>query len=310
MKTKCSFAFIRRTVDIMGDKYLHLDEDTREQLNLPDSERRMVVEESFWIEYEQAEKIIAFLDDLLHLPKKDRMPNCLLIGEANNGKTSLLGEFISRYPGGVREDGSGVDLPIIKINVMPDVDESRLYNRILNVLNAPYKDSEKPDRKQYQVLQLCSRLNVRMLVIDEGSDFLMGTPHKQRTALVAVKDLSNTLKIPVVLSSVPKGLNVINSDSQSSSRFEPVELPLWKNDTEFKRLLNAFERSLPLKKPSFLYSEELASKIHRMTDGIIGDVARLLGKAARLAIDSEEERITEDILDSVRHISPSKRNKG
>ena len=67
---------------------------------------------------------------------------------------------------------------------------------------------------------------------------------------------------------------------------------------------------MPLKKPSFLYSEELASKIHRMTDGIIGDVARLLGKAARLAIDSEEERITEDILDSVNHISPSKRNKG
>lgn len=294
----------------MGDKYLHLDEDTREQLKLPNSERRMAVEEQFWIEYDRAEEIITYLDDLMHLPKKDRMPSCLLLGESNNGKTSLLTEFMSRYPGGVREDGSGVDLPIIKINVTPDVDESRLYNRILNVLHAPYKDREKPDRKQFQVLQLFSRLNVRLLIIDEGGDFLMGTPHKQRTALVALKDMCNEMRIPLILSSVPKGLNIITSDSQLSSRFEPIELPLWKNDVEFISLLNAFERSIALKKPSFLYSEELAAKIHRMTDGVIGDVARLLGKAARLAIDEGKERITADILDSVRHISPNKRNKG
>lgn len=287
----------------------HLEEDTREQLALPKSERRMAVEDPFWIEYERAGKILAFLDDLLHLPKKHRMPGCILLGPSNNGKTSLLDEFISRYPGSVREDGTGVDFPIVKINVPANVDESRLYNRILQVLNAPYKEGEKPDRKQYQILQIFSRLNVRMLVIDESSDFLQGTPHKQRTALVAVKDISNALKIPIVLSSIPKGLNVINSDPQLSSRFEPMELPAWTNEKEFRFLLNAFERSLPLKNPSFLYSEDLAAKIHRMTDGIIGDVARLLGKAARLAIDNGEERITEDVLDSIEHISPGKRNQ-
>jgi hypothetical protein len=56
-----------------------------------------------WIRYSRAEEITARLD-LLQLPTMHRMPNLLIIGETNNGKTALVNHFLpsgraSRHPG-------------------------------------------------------------------------------------------------------------------------------------------------------------------------------------------------------------------
>jgi hypothetical protein len=40
-----------------------------------------------WIRYPRAEQILAQLDELLKHPKTHRMPNPLVFGETNNGKT-------------------------------------------------------------------------------------------------------------------------------------------------------------------------------------------------------------------------------
>jgi len=289
-----------------GD-YSHVLDEIKHFFLLPDSERRLQVEAPFWIKYPRATQILSYLEDLLSLPRKHRMPAYLLLGEANNGKTMLLNKFISKYEATMLEDGSGVNCPIIKVNVPPKVDESKLYDRILQKLNAPYLDSHKPTRKQYQIVQIASRLKVRLIIFDEGSDFDETTPAKQRETMVAIKDLSNELQASLIISGVPKVLNVINSDPQLSSRFEPLELPIWNPGADFQWLLKDFEKNIPLKKPSYIYHKEMSERIYRMTDGTIGNVSRLLGKAARLAIDKNVEQISHDVLDLVEHVPPRRK---
>jgi hypothetical protein len=47
-----------------------------------------------WIRYPLADRIAAKLEELLLLPKAHRMPNLLIVGETNNGKTALLSRIV------------------------------------------------------------------------------------------------------------------------------------------------------------------------------------------------------------------------
>ena len=49
----------------------------------------------------------------------------------------------------------------------------------------------------------------------------------------------------------------LQTDPQMSSRFSPMELPRWSESDDFRRLLHAFEKLLPLKSPSSLAQQVL-----------------------------------------------------
>ena len=53
----------------------------------------------------------------------------------------------------------------------------------------------------------------------------------------------------------------------------------------------------------------MAGKILAMSDGLIGEVARILELSSINAIIKREERITHQILDSINYISPNERKK-
>lgn len=47
-----------------------------------------------WIGYTQARTILSQLDYLLEYPAMHRMPNLLIVGRTNNGKTMLIDRFL------------------------------------------------------------------------------------------------------------------------------------------------------------------------------------------------------------------------
>lgn len=49
----------------------------------------------------------------------------------------------------------------------------------------------------------------------------------------------------------------LQTDSQMVSRFTPFEVPRWRESETFRRLLAAFERILPLRRPSNLAQREI-----------------------------------------------------
>jgi len=148
-----------------------------------------------------------------------------------------------------------------------------------------------------------------MLIIDEIHNILSGSIAKQKQVLNAIKNLSNHLKIPIVLSGTKDALRAVSTDTQISSRFRPIYLKKWRMDKEFVSLLATFLKTLPLKKESTILTVNTSMEILEISDGNIGDIVGLLKKAAIYAIKSESERITLKEIKECGYISMSNVNK-
>lgn len=281
--------------------------DNSHALLLTDKERIEKIRNSRWIGYTNAKKILDKLDDLLTHPKTHRMPNMLIVGETNNGKTMIVNRFRSQHLAYDNADGDGITLPVLLIQAPPTPDESRFYNVILDKLFASYKVNDRVDKKCQQVISLLTQLNVKMLVIDEIHHVLAGNLNKQRHFLNTIKYLGNELQIPIVGVGIKEAFNAIQTDPQLANRFEPVLLSTWELNSEFLKLLVSFEKMLPLKEPSNLAKTDLAIELFNMSEGIIGELNTVLTKAAVKAIDSGEEHVNLKILKSIDWIQPSER---
>ena len=78
-----------------------------------------------------------------------------------------------------------------------------------------------------------------------------------------------------------------------------------KLDKDFQKLLFQFQGILPLKKCSNLQSPELATKIHTISGGNLGNVHRLLTACAVEAITTGTEQITLDIIEHNSWVQPT-----
>jgi AAA+ superfamily predicted ATPase len=112
-----------------------------------------------------------------------------------------------------------------------------------------------------------------------------------------LKYLANDLRLSVVLVGTEDAPIALQSDAQMSSRFTPFEIPRWRENEEFRGLLNAFERVIPLRKASNLSQRSMVQFLFSRSDGLIGEVSRLLNEAAERAIVDGAEQITLEHLD-------------
>ena len=291
----------------------HLTENTKIFVESSTDEQRVKAAKEFkWIGYTDATKILKKMDDLIDYPKSSRMPNLLLVGDSNNGKTALLNRFHKNHKAFVQEDENGyskVINPVLFVQAPPEPDERRFYKIIFEHLYAPHKPSERIEQQHSRLIKLLRELETRVLVVDEIHHVLAGTQAKQRLFLNVLKYLSNELQIPLVCAGTRDAFNAIQTDPQLSNRFEPKVLPRWTNDVELKKLLVSFESIMPLKKQSNLIENSMTSKILAMSDGFIGEISKIIQLSTILAIESKVEKITPNILDSIDYISPDKKRR-
>ncbi|MDN5107222.1 TniB family NTP-binding protein [Aliarcobacter butzleri] len=300
-----------------------LTNEAQEIVNKTNEERIAYISEDRWIHYPQAEEIIQILESIKTYEKnKTRVTSILLVGSSNNGKTSLLEEFVRRNPSydyysensdkltkEFFDNYNAIGIPALSILAPNEPNESRLYSNILNKIFAPFNERDSVARKQYLVEYYLNLLNVDMLIIDEIHNILSGSIAKQKQVLNAIKNLSNHLKIPIVLSGTKDALRAVSTDTQISSRFRPIYLKKWKMDKEFVSLLATFLKTLPLKKESTILTVNTSMEILEISDGNIGDIVGLLKKAAIYAIKSESEKITLKEIKECDYISMSNVNK-
>lgn len=302
---------------------MELTNEAQEITNKTNEERIAYISEDRWIHYPQAEEIIQTLESIKTYEKnKTRVTSILLVGSSNNGKTSLLEEFVRRNPSydyysensdkltkEFFDNYNAIGIPALSILAPNEPNESRLYSNILNKIFAPFNERDSVARKQYLVEYYLDLLNVDMLIIDEIHNILSGSVAKQKQVLNAIKNLSNHLKIPIVLSGTKDALRAVSTDTQISSRFRPIYLKKWKMEKGFISLLATFLKTLPLKKESTILTVNTSMEILEISDGNIGDIVGLLKKAAIYAIKSESERITLKEIKECGYISMSNVNK-
>ncbi len=200
------------------------------------------------------------------------MPNLLIIGETNNGKTMIAKKFCKMHPPDLNESGNAAKIPVLFVQAPPVPDEGRFYNNILELLMAPHKTSDRVDKKEHQVRVLLENVGTKMLIIDEIHHVVAGNLNKQKAFLNVIKYLGNELQIPIVGIGIKDAEVALSTEPQLANRFERVRLPKWKQNQDFYRFLKSFEKIIPLKKPSKLHEPSLASQLFMMSEGYVGEL--------------------------------------
>jgi len=277
--------------------YEHLHPEFRRVMALSDQERIAFIDQPRWISYKRAQNLLDILLDLLNKPIRHRMPNLLIAGDSNNGKTTIVRRFIDQYGQGFVNDNAEPVRPIVLAEAPTSADEKGLYISILERFFVPYRPTDPTSKLRYQVVHLCRACSVRMLVIDELHSLLTGTMIKQREVMNALKLLCNELAIPIVGVGTRDAVRVLHTDAQHTSRFDVVELPLWKAGEEFQKLLAGFEKVLPLKNRSRLHQAEVAMPLLAYSEGNTGNLHKLLVDCAKEAIRSGKEQIDKSIIE-------------
>ncbi len=284
--------------------YDHIHKTFRHIAFLPDSERIEFIDTPRWIGYSRANQVLEVMQDLMNKVKQHRMPNLLLIGDSNNGKTTIIQDFAERF--GESYSDEHLVIPVCLIQAPPSANEKDLYISLIDSFALPYRSSDSAGVLRAQVVHTLRETHVKILIIDEVHSMLTGTARQQRLIMNAIKYLCNALQLPIVLSGTKDAVRILHTDPQHASRFDVAELPVWQNDKEFKRLVGSFEKILPLKKPSNLTETSILNLIYSISGGNIGNVKRLINECAIEAIKSGEESITIKMIEDKSWLRPTK----
>jgi hypothetical protein len=256
----------------------HLHPSAQTVARLTDGERVARIRAERWIGYSRAVEALARLEALYEWPTRQRMPNLLLIGATNNGKSMIIEKFRRGHP---PSSGAEVEqIPVLAVQMPSDPSVSRFYAALLAALGAPLRPRQQVAELERLALSLLRRVGVRMLVIDELHNVLAGRDQSRREFLNLLRFLGNELRIPLVGVGTREAYLAIRSDDQLENRFEPISLPLWDEGPDTLSLLASFASSFPLRRPSPIATDEAARYLLARSEGTIGELARLLTEAA------------------------------
>jgi hypothetical protein len=135
-----------------------------------------------------------------------------------------------------------------------------------------FRPTAPAQEKLVLVLDALSKIEIRILALDEVNFTEVGTAAKQKRFLNALRYLANELRISIVCLGTEEMMRVIRSVSSVENRFPPTVLPRWQTDNEFRKLLASFEKIIPLKHPSDLQSSLLTAKLLTRAEGTIGEL--------------------------------------
>jgi Bacterial TniB protein len=270
----------------------------RELLQTDNSQRIQALRADRWIDYPRAIEALGRLQELVQTPRRERMPCMLLHGPSNIGKSQIIAKFLRENPPSY-DKFKGVEVrPVVSMQMPPAPDQKRFYRALLEVLGVPQSPTSTLCTLEHIARDILKRMSPQMLVVDEVHHLLAGSAREQRASLNLLKYLANEVKMSIVAVGTNDAPVAFQADAQIHSRFRPLELPRWTESDDFRRLLAAFELVLPLRKASNLQQRPMAQFILTASGGLLGEVSRLLTKAAEVAISTGTEQLSLELLES------------
>ncbi len=147
--------------------YAHIHEKFRHIAHLPDNERIDFLHAPRWIGYKTANEVLEIMQGLMNRIKQHRMPNLLLIGDSNNGKTTVIKRFNEKFGETYIDDNDSLNVPVRLIQAPPSANEKELYISLIDSLGLPYRSSDSSGILRHQVIHAFRETHVRILIIDE-----------------------------------------------------------------------------------------------------------------------------------------------
>jgi hypothetical protein len=286
----------------------HLHPASQAIARLPSAERLQYVRADRWIGYIRATQALARLEALFTWPSRQRMPNLLLTGPTNNGKSMIIEKFRRTHPPVSHEDRE--EIPVLAVQMPSDPSVGRFYTALLAATGAPLRTGypRVADLEQL-ALRVLRASGIRVLVIDELHNVLSGRGDRRREFLSLLRFLGNELRIPLIGVGTREAYLAIRSDDQLENRFAPAILPRWEAGADACSLLASFAASFPLRRPSPIATTEMAAYLLARSEGTIGELAALLTEAAVAAIRSGEEAISRQTLQTADYAGPTERRR-
>jgi len=161
-------------------------------------ERMARVRKTFWVGYPAGDFVLHYLESLFDHPKTHRPQCCTIYGETNSGKTQIALKFERDHKQTNQKSDEQAVMPVVMVQNPPYADVRSFYSRILARIGAPRFEGARADRALDQVLLQLTRLETRMLIVDEVQHILAGKIDQRMIFLNSLKFLANELQIPVV----------------------------------------------------------------------------------------------------------------
>lgn len=267
----------------------------------------MRIRADHWIGYPLAVEVLKRVETLLNWPRKQRMPNLLLLGPTNNGKSMIIEKFRRLH---LPISGADHDVvPVLCVQMPSDPSVARFYVELTAALGAPIKPRQRLPELEQRSLSLLRQVGVRLLVIDELHNVLGGKGDSRREFLNLLRFLGNELRIPLIGVGTREAYLAIRSDNQLENRFAPLILPLWEANEACCSLLASFARAFPLRERSLIATLDMARYLLARSEGTIGELTHLLMDAAVVAIESGEESINSRTLTRADYVGPTERRR-
>lgn len=250
--------------DFVKDKQLdlsHLTLAVREVAMLPDEQRISFVRGDRWIGYTRAGAALQRLEELFVWPSKQRMPNLLIVGPTNNGKSMIVEKFRRQHNSEARGTSNHEAIPVVVVQMPSEPSVARFYGMLLASLGAPVRRQSRVVELEQIALQLLREVKVKVLIIDELHNILGAKENVRRQFLNLIRFLGNELRIPIVGVGTREAYLAIRSDPQLENRFEPMPLPVWEEGEDLLKLLSSFSSMMPLKSRSNIATEDMSKFI-------------------------------------------------
>lgn len=262
-----------------------------------------------WIGYRVAEEGLERLTRLYTHPKTHRPPCCLIVGDTNNGKTTLALKFqqIHNLPAADTEEAT--IMPVVVVQAPPGADAGALYNGILRAVGAPFSPSTRMDRKQDQVLKLLTNLGTRMLIIDELHNILAGKVDQRSLFLNVLKYLSNELRIPLVGIGTKEVLRAVQTDQQLGNRFEPFFMPRWEANKEYAKFLVQICNHAGFEDSKVAKARAFVTRVHTMSEGLTGETWKAMCIVSEHAETTGKKSLALEMLNEIPWTRPSERRR-
>lgn len=265
-----------------------------------------------WVNYSRSKQVLDSLEMLLKFPKNYRMQNLLIMGESNNGKTSIARRFLKNHQPYIatfmdeetNTPYESVVRSVIMIQCPHIPHEKSLYYNILEQLNLPYRKTTRAEFLKQTIISAFKDMNVKIIIMDEIHHILSGSAAKQREFLNLIKYISNEAQVSIVALGTTEASFALKAERQLDTRFDKIVIPKWQYDEDFLKLLLTIEKMIPLNNPSKLAQPEISRLIFQMSNGIIGEVFKIVRLAAIKSIETGEEQITVKGLKALNYVSP------